>query len=371
MIWILIAGLLLFLVLQTLVFRIGWQKGLTVSVKFLDTYVYEGDSSKLQETVVNRKWLPISALEVSMAMSRNLQFAGEAAENTINTDQSYKRDLFSFLFHEKITRTLDFVATKRGHYTISEVDLNVYDYLYRSAGFAMLPQNTELYVYPAQVDTRRLNIVCTAISGMLPVNNALFPDPFEFSGIREYVPTDPMNRINWKSTARQGKWMVNQFDSTTNYDPILVLDLEDAGIWRQEKLIEESIRIVSSLAARFLTKRMPLQLVSNAGIWESFAAGSGQITQINRMLACVGEARQTGIALLAELEPELMQTKSAGNGRICILVSKNNRPELIERVGVMANAATPFLWIFPRMSNEEEWQPNLAHVRVLNWEVKV
>lgn len=43
-------------------------------------------------------------------MSRNLEFDREAKANASITDQSYKRDVFSFLFHQQVTRTLPFQA---------------------------------------------------------------------------------------------------------------------------------------------------------------------------------------------------------------------------------------------------------------------
>lgn len=372
MIWILIGGLLTFLILQSVLLKSGWRRGLEVSVKYTDPYVYEGDKSKLQEVVVNRKWLPVSALEVSMAMSRNLLFEGDAGENTIKTDQTYKRDVFSFLFQEKIIRSLDFVATRRGYYEITEIDLNAYDYLFRNCGFAMVPQLTQMYVYPAQVDTRRLNLLCTAISGMLAVNNQLFPDPFEFSGIREYEPTDPMSKINWKSSARQGKLMVNQFDSTTNLDPVLIFDIEDSRILKQEELVEETIRIVSSLAARMLEKRMPLRIVSNTELNEAFAPGGGKIPKINQMLSCVTSNDRTGLEMLTELSEDLGKMDAGtGSERVFIFVSKNNHEEIVESIRKMAGVTTPFLWVLPRFSYEEDWQPEIPYVRVINWEVKV
>ena len=67
-----------------------------------------------------------------------------------------------------------------------------------------------MYVYPRQVDTARIQMICRAVSGMVLSRNRLYEDPFEFSGIRDYRKEDPMNRINWKSSARMGDLMVNQ-----------------------------------------------------------------------------------------------------------------------------------------------------------------
>lgn len=121
-----------------------------------------------------------------------------------------------------------------------------------------------MYVYPRQVDTARIQMICRAVSGMVLSRNRLYEDPFEFSGIRDYRKEDPMNRINWKSSARMGDLMVNQFDATTSVEVTVLLDIEDANILREEAQVEESIRITSSLAARMVKNKMNLWVKSNA-----------------------------------------------------------------------------------------------------------
>lgn len=49
-----------------------------------------------------------------------------------------------------------------------------------------------------------------------------------------------MNRINWKSSARMGDLMVNQFDATTSVEVTVLLDIEDANILREEAQVERA-----------------------------------------------------------------------------------------------------------------------------------
>ena len=235
--------------LQKKLYQKNWQKNLKIQVSFQDSAIYEGEESTLKEVVVNDKLLPIPALELGISMSRNLEFDREAKANASITDQSYKRDVFSFLFHQQVTRTLPFQAKKRGFYEITGAHAVAYDLFFREGLYSDYPQQTQMYVYPRQVDTARIQMICRAVSGMVLSRNRLYEDPFEFSGIRDYRKEDPMNRINWKSSARMGDLMVNQFDATTSVDVTVLLDIEDANILREEAQVEESIRITSSLAA--------------------------------------------------------------------------------------------------------------------------
>jgi hypothetical protein len=225
-----------------------------------------------------------------------------------------------------------------------------------------------LYVYPAQVDARRLDILCTAISGTRLVQNQLFPDPFEFSGIREYQPTDPLNRMNWKASLRMGEPMVNQFDSTTNLDLTLVFDVEDSHILKEEELVEETIRIVSSLAARLVAARMPLTIHSNAtGLaCMPLPANASHMEELNQRLACISGCTMPCPELLAGL-------RLADSGaRILVLISKNTDPQLLDQVRRCA-AACPVLWVLPAGSEKaasESPLPQIPNVRLFRWEVK-
>lgn len=305
MYWILLLGLALAWGLQTFLIHHMWRRGLTVRLQFCERYIYEGDSSVLQEVVINDKWLPLPALEVRIAMSRHLAFTGK----------------------------------KRGCYEIKQADLKAYDFFFRTLDYGVISQDTMLYVYPAQVDTRRLDIITTAISGTILVQNQLFPDPFEFAGIREYQPTDPMNRMNWKA----------------------------------EALVEETIRIVSSLAARLVAARMPVELYGNAAVVPEkkglFAmhlpANASHIAKLNQQLACICGYTMPCTELLESFD------STANTEQMMVFISKNTDDEIVQKIGSLASAATPVLWVIPKSPYTDQPAITLPFVRTLFWEVEL
>ncbi|MCI7108086.1 MAG: DUF58 domain-containing protein [Agathobacter sp.] len=305
MYWILLLGLALAWGLQTFLIHHMWRRWLTVRLQFCERYIYEGDSSVLQEVVINDKWLPLPALEVRIAMSRHLAFTGK----------------------------------KRSCYKIKQADLKAYDFFFRTLDYGVISQDTMLYVYPAQVDTRRLNIITTAISGTILVQNQLFPDPFEFAGIREYQPTDPMNRMNWKA----------------------------------EALVEETIRIVSSLATRLVAARMPVELYGNAAVVPEkkglFAmhlpANASHIAKLNQQLACIGGYTMPCTELLESFD------STANTEQMMVFISKNTDDEIVQKIGSLASAASPVLWVIPKSPYTEQPAITLPFVRTLFWEVEL
>lgn len=357
--------------LQKAVYRAYWDKNLQVQVSFVDAYVYEGDTSALREEIANDKKLPLPALEVRLAVDRSLQFIGDASANTNVTDLSYKRDVFSFLFHQKVIHTLSFTCRKRGFYQISNVEVVGYDLLFRTQHYLNAPQQTLLYVYPAQIDAARIRLICREISGMVLVQNRLYPDPFEFSGIREYR-RDPMRHINWKASARSSSLMVNQFDSTTSIRATVILDVEDSRILRSESLTEEGIRIASSLAARMVRQNMELRLVSNAVLaenpgkqldWHARPAAA-RIHELNRMLACV-DIHQDATPVSDLLRKELSQRLS---GQIYVLISKNQDSIAMDLLRALA-AGNEILWIIPVEPKEPLAHAGAPGIRLMRWEV--
>ncbi len=376
MVALLLLCVLFAFVLQEWVYRKGWDKNLSVRVSFVDAYAYEGDTSYLREEIANDKLLPLPALEVRLAISRNLAFAKEAKANSNVTDQSYKRDVFSFLFHQKVIHTLPFLCKRRGFYRISTAEAVGCDLFFSARYCRDEPQQTQFYVYPRQVDARRIRLVCQTVTGMARAKSRLYPDPYEFAGIREYRQ-DAMRQINWKASAKSGKWMVNQYDSTTNICVTLVLDVEDANILRSDLLTEEAIRIASSLAARIEKEEMEMRLASNA-VYDSHAGedmqkealfwhakpGAGHLRELNRKLACI-DLVQPARPLLELLEKEAQARRT---GQIYVLISKNQDASILERLRALA-AGGEVLWVVPVMPGADISLRGTQGVRMMRWEV--
>lgn len=377
MLILLLVSVALVWLLQRAVFEKLWERGLDVRVEFLEPYTYEGRSSVLQECVVNDKRLFLPAVEVRLSMDRNLKFCGEADENTSVSDQTYKRDIFSFLLRQRVVRNLTFTCKKRGFYRIRRAELVGYDFFFGQGLYGEREQETALYVYPGFVDTERIRLVCRAVSGMVLTQNRLFPDPFEFAGIREYCPSDPMKSINWKASARAGALLVNKQDSTTNIQASLLLDVEDSLILKDEKLTEESIRITASLAERLVRAGMELEVKSNAQpdramggeSWEQFAlslrAGGGQLARLKRCLACI----DTGQRIPSAAELVRCEAQGRGRSKIYVMISKNQTKELREALGALAQGGSQVLWVMPRGRGGLGETERCAGVQILPWEV--
>ncbi|MCI8783013.1 MAG: DUF58 domain-containing protein [Dorea sp.] len=365
MLLLLFAGAGAFYLLQHIIYKKYWNTGLGIEAEFEARSAYEGDVSYLREEITNDKPLPLPALEVNLAMDRALQFSGEAKENANVTDQSYRRDIFSLFMRQRVIRRLPFVCEKRGYYEITKADVIGYDFFFRRSFHDDRKVATALYVYPRLLDTHRLDLLCKAVSGMIITQNRLFPDPFCFSGIRDYHPSDPMHHINWKASAKGQGLLVNQFDSTTNIRMRMILDTEDSGIVRCEELTEEGIRIAASLASRIVKQKMELTVIGNGMQPIYLKDGAGQIQTLYQELSRI-DIRMPAKRLFETLKQEKEKIQS---GVVYVVISMNQDPETVKAVAAMAENGCPVLWVIPVQVSTENTPENIRGVNIFKWEM--
>lgn len=269
-----------------------WQDDLDVNVKFLNAEVPETQRGTLQIVVENRKKLPLSALVVKFQTDKHLEF--EKNKGSISTDQFYHNDVFQIGSGERITRTLHFVGTKRGYYRINNVDLTSFDLLMSCELHSSFQPSESIYVLPKPYESRSFQLMLQQLNGEMLTKRNLYEDPFELRGIREYQPFDSMRSINWKATARTGKFMVNQKNYTSPKSVRIFLNLEDRHLIKKKDELEECIRISAGLAKYLLEQGIKVSFYCNGPdvltgepTLKSGGKGPNQISSILRSLSRV------------------------------------------------------------------------------------
>lgn len=199
-IFLLLLGAVLLQFLAEWFYRKNWDRHLEVNVKFQEQPVHEGEKAYLTETIENRKWLLLPMLQAAFRVHRNLFF--EEEENTSISDYTYKRDIFSVLFYQKIEREITFLARKRGYYEIEQAEILTRGLLMNREMYRTMPLSTHLYVYPRTIPVSRMEIPFKKLMGQVLVRQRMYEDPFSFRGLREYQPGDPMNKNNMHNSSR-------------------------------------------------------------------------------------------------------------------------------------------------------------------------
>lgn len=356
---------------QNVLYRRFWNKGLSVSIHFQDKPVLEGETARLTEVIENRKLLPLSYLNVKFKISRYLHF--QNMENTSTSDWNYKNDIFSVLFHQRITRVLPFECLKRGYYTIEQADMISANLLLTNNLVHTVPQQTHIYVYPRAIDISALDVPFKKMMGSLTSRQFLYEDPFEFRGLRDYVRTDPMSSINWKAWARTGEPMVNVHDSTTSQEAVVFLNLEDETIWKYDQLHEVAIRIASALCYRFLSQSIPTRIICNGndiltGQSAVVPPGTGlrQINAINEVLARIDLTSQMESCLN---QVQRVRAEQGTSLPLYVMISNCMRQDLQDAFCALANDSAGALWIAPLYEDMELHVEKTQKMDVIRWEV--
>lgn len=280
---------------QGILYEKYWEKGLDVKISFEQEHCVEGSQNVLVETIVNNKKLPLPLLHVKFNTPKSFLFQNE--DNSSVTDYYYRDDVFSITGHQSITRKLTFTSGKRGCFYMNDTNLVANDLFLQKTFNTNLSNASILHVYPAKVDVSLFDIPFNTITGSFATQKNLVEDPFEFRGIREYQPYDSIHSINWKSTARTNKLQVNTFFMTSSQEVCILLNLDTHIYTKNEKLVETSIRIASSLAERFIHAGIPVSLESNGidlftgnRIYQPAGQGEAHMAAIDNSLSRIDTA---------------------------------------------------------------------------------
>lgn len=338
MIIILLLGILAVSALWEICYKHRWSKEITVKLWFETDAVYAGQQTRLYEVIENRKAMPVPVLEVGFHTRKELVFVD--VDNTNVSDYCYKRDVFSVLGRQKITRELPVRCTKRGKYIASDADIMTHTLLFRRRYSKGIGTEAVLYVYPKMTQVSEIMTVCESMLGTLQCAKRLYEDPFAFRSIRDYTMDDPMKSINWKASARTGALMVNTFDSVRSQKAMIFLDVEDRGILRHEDLVEESIALAATLMRRLLRQHIEVGFVYNGDSRQVFLPENNKRNLIifERMLAEYDKEQDTEsfARLLQRLFADDFAKKPLSPDTLCLFITKNLNEPLFEQIRASA-----------------------------------
>ena len=358
MIIVLLLGMLFVSVLWEGYFRYWWSKEIAVRLWFETDAVYAGQETKLYEVIENTKAMPVPVLEVGFHMRKELVFVD--VDNTNVSDFCYKRDVFSVLGRQKITRMLPVRCTKRGKYVVSEADLMTHTLLYRKRYSKGTTTEAVLYVYPKMTDVSEIMTVCESLLGTLECAKRLYEDPFAFRSIRDYTMEDPMRSINWKASARTGSLMVNTFDSVRSQKAMIFLDVEDRGILRYEDLVEESIALAATLMRRLLRQGTDVGFVYNGNDRQIFLPehNKGNLIAFERMLAQYDQ--EDGAApyeqFIRRLFEDVFVKRPLTADTLCLFITKNLNEAIYEQIRTSVGEQQTLIVVPVYRGEKEAWK---------------
>lgn len=225
----------------------------------------EGDRIHLQEVVSNRKLLPLPWLKSEITTSKWLEFS--ELQSVVTGDTHFISSFFLVRSFQRVTRTWEGRCLKRGVFTIQKTVLVASDLLGGASFSSTAPAGSQVVVFPKALDLEENFISVSRNMGETCVRRNLLPDPFFIAGVREYQQGDPMNHIHWPATAREGRLMVYQNDSSSSQSRAVILNMQtreyaNSGAVDAD-LLENAIRTCAALFEQTAGENIPLRFLAN------------------------------------------------------------------------------------------------------------
>ncbi|MBS1963540.1 MAG: DUF58 domain-containing protein [Bdellovibrionales bacterium] len=178
-----------------------------------------------------------------------------------------------------------------------------------------------------------------------------------FLGLREYVPGDPVKRINWRLSTRHQELVVNVFENMVHTDLTVCLDMDEenhigrAGDNTWETCKDAVVSILHELHPR--THRM--QLFSQAARLPYGRGTSHLLSLVQATASLAPVKRETGARPLLE---SVLPLVPYGSSLVYVVPIYRNRPELLARLlSIYQEQAVRCVVVLVEAKDYVQWLP--------------
>lgn len=251
--------------------------GLEYTVRLSTEEVFVDEDIFMYEELTNNKNLPIPNARIDMELPDGMRYRLLEASNTgvVKKDlyQQHMQSIFVLKSRQQVTRRWRITCTNRGVFNLGSIMMvtnDLFGFNPQSKRFE-IPANkyNQIVVLPKIIDLAEHFTSSVYHSGDAIVQRSLLSDPLRISGTREYTPYDPMNRINWKSTAAHNKLMVNVEEYTQKHHFNILMNMQSRDIEVNPKIpsvkefVDVCITVCASIFDKLSSDNIPIRFIAN------------------------------------------------------------------------------------------------------------
>jgi len=259
-IWISFGVIAAVIFLQRLIYIKFAFTNLTFNYSFSQTEVNEGDIFFINEEIENKKYLPLPSVSTILEAGDCLHFSDNAG-NIIEQTNAFC--FYTVGIYKKIVRTWRVKATKRGRVNINNITVHVKDIFGLVSIVKDFTCDSSVLVLPSAYNKNEPVEFVNAIGGTYAVPAGYYSDPFNIIKISQYTYSEPLNKINWKASAKSQSLMVNDEQPAISDRILIALDASE------KYYIEKNIKICATLL-KMLPEDCEVKFISNAVLPEEY-----------------------------------------------------------------------------------------------------
>lgn len=274
---IVIAAALLFLI-QSKIYKNYAFHNLEYKVTLSTQEIFEDEELYVYEELRNNKFLPLPFLKVDTELPEGLSFhIVEPDKKNDTMKETFPRVIHSIFVlrgNQMIRRRWRVRCDVRGTYHLGNATM-LADDLFGAMTVAKViaaevtSENT-LVVLPKAINLEKEFTSSKYTNGDFLVRSSLLTDPLLKAGVREYMPGDPMNRINWMQTAVRNELMINVEEYTNRHQFNIIMNMQSRDIEKQipgppsaKHPVELCLTVVASILDSVSGENIPVRFISN------------------------------------------------------------------------------------------------------------
>lgn len=246
--------------------EVGYDRVLSMRRAFV------GETVDVTTRLSNAKLLPVPWIELREQVPRDLPIEGARVRPSGIPRVSFIQRATSLAGNQALDWSFRLAPIERGYYRLGPARLRSGDLFGFFEREEQLEQQDSLLVYPQTFELPELGLDSERPFGDRRGGNRIFEDPSRVVGVRDYLPGDPLKRVDWNATARVGRLQSRLYEPSRTLATVVALNvttMEHSWEGYIPLLLERNISVAASVARHVAEAGEAVGLIANGAFPDS------------------------------------------------------------------------------------------------------
>ena len=312
---------------------------------------FVGDEVPITVSITNKKPVPLGWLRLHDRIPPDIEVQGARMGEQMGATALSLMLSASMGWYERVAWEYRLKCTTRGYYHLGPARLESGDLFGFFTSEKTVSHRDDLIVYPEVATLPELGIPSLRPMGDVRSGLPIHRDTSRPATVRDYQSGDPLKWVDWKLSAKAGRFQVRVFDPSSSTTIVLVVAIETNPIsWGgySANLLERVIKVAASVASHAADEKHELGLFSN-----------GSAIRADRPMVIPPSAEPDHLSIvleaLATITPVVMSPihKRLGDharrfpmGSTLVIVTAMVDPELVGVIGTLKRRGHPVVLLY-------------------------